>query len=97
MFENEFKDLENLNNIIEEKIPNAKWNIIISLGLHSNSFIIFSTVFTAILCIVPFQPECVFAITFFTGSKNNNRIQSAFVPKILFVAFVQVLENVTLK
>ena len=27
MFENEFKDLENLNNIIEEKIPNAKWNI----------------------------------------------------------------------
>ena len=27
MFENEFKDLENINNIIEEKIPNAKWNI----------------------------------------------------------------------
>ena len=27
MLENEFKDLENLNNIIEEKIPNAKWNI----------------------------------------------------------------------
>ena len=27
MFENEFKDLENLNNIIEEKIPNTKWNI----------------------------------------------------------------------
>ena len=27
MFENEFKDLENLNNIIEEKIPNTKWII----------------------------------------------------------------------
>lgn len=27
MFEKEFKDLENLNNIIEEKIPNTKWNI----------------------------------------------------------------------
>ena len=27
MFENEFKDLENLNNIIEEKISNTKWNI----------------------------------------------------------------------
>ena len=27
MYEKEFKDLENLNNIIEEKIPNTKWNI----------------------------------------------------------------------
>lgn len=27
MFEREFKDLENLNQIIEEKIPNKKWNI----------------------------------------------------------------------
>lgn len=27
MFEEEFKDLENLNEIIEEKVPNKKWNI----------------------------------------------------------------------
>ena len=27
LFENEFKDLENLNEIIEEKVPNDKWNI----------------------------------------------------------------------
>ena len=27
LFEKEFKDLENLNKIIEEKVPNDKWNI----------------------------------------------------------------------
>lgn len=27
LFEKEFKDLENLNDIIEEKVPNDKWNI----------------------------------------------------------------------
>jgi len=27
LFEKEFKDLENLNDIVEEKVPNDKWNI----------------------------------------------------------------------
>ena len=47
--------------------------------MHPYSFIILSTVSTEILCNVPFHPEWTFAIVLVTGSKNNNKIQSALV------------------
>ena len=48
-------------------------------GLHLNSFVILSMVFSIILWYEPLHPECTFAITLFCGSYNKYKMQSAFV------------------